>query len=393
MKKIKKAITLAIIMFASFNHLNANIDITNDSVIKYKWYQEAIVNEVYYPKGSILENYQEDQSKITYGEYTDWQNGYCSYSSDNYQIEKKQIFTYDEIVGTQYLRLAPNTYRGQTCYDCLHKFNVYYNDNLVPYEKEILEYNTIILTLPEIYDSSKLSFEVETDYIIDLTLSQDKDFTKPSLAYFILKNDYLDSTRAIVNDYTTYELKTSDTFQISPFVKLETISEICRVRAINTYRYQIKKEYYDDNYYEYVDNYLPEIDDYIVEYKKEFPKEINEVIKEVPVVEKEYVKEYIYSENPNQDIDDNDINNTFQDKIVKSPDDKIENTPILDIDNILDTSNKPENIKENKLTTSLKTIISVTNLNKISFITYLILIILTLTFIITLIRSHKKYVD
>ena len=298
-------ILLIFIVFMSVVRADTNIDVTADVNIKYKWYKEE-VEELYYPKGMELSDYIENDSIVKYGEFSDWDSEYCSYSSDNYIISKKDIITYDRLDKIRYA-LFQNASTTCSSGKCINNVEIYYHNQKIEYKKIRDNYYGLLFDLENEYDPSELLFYVDTDHLYILYLSKEKNIPpivieSPATNKKIIA---MDTTWAI-RDLAYVSTQTENEDDIASFAKNINKDIVCRVQAINTYRYKITKKYYDDNYYTSMDGYVPEVTSYIVTYNKELPTEVVEVIKEkeVPKIE----KEYIYMEQNNENVNTNEEN-------------------------------------------------------------------------------------
>ena len=298
MKKI--FLLLTFILF--IDNVNATTNITEDTELKFKWYKENVIEELYYPKKDNLPDYLEDVTKIEYGEYSDWNSEYCDYSSDYYLIENKIISSYDKLDKVKYIRInnASATCPSGRCWD---EVKVYYNNENLSYKVLSDNYYGLLLELPNYYEPEKLLFYIKTEHQQVIYLSKNKDIppimiSSPASIENIRVLD--DNWQATDESYINVEIE-GDQPNI-PLIKNIQIRKVCRVSEIKTYRYKVEKEYYDDNYYSFLENYIPDINDYIVYYNKQLP-ETKEIIKKVivPKIEKEYI--YLPDENDNSECE------------------------------------------------------------------------------------------
>ena len=193
---MKKLFLILLFTFFPINVLASNGD--NSVDIRYKWYQEKVIDEVYYPKGMILDGYMEDITNIKYGLYSEWKEEYCDYSEDYYNKEYKDIIYYDSIVKTRYIKIEPTRYYQCEDGSCFDEIRVYNEMNLVNYN--IIQVNEmgIILELEQEYDTSKLWFYIDTHSRYSLYLSYDKELTQMSLGHYI--TSYIDGKIVIPDD-------------------------------------------------------------------------------------------------------------------------------------------------------------------------------------------------
>ena len=299
---MKKLFLILLFTFFPIKVLASNGD--NSVDIRYKWYQEKVIDEVYYPKGMILDGYMEDITNIKYGLYSEWKEEYCDYSEDYYNKEYKDIIYYDSIVKTRYIKIEPTRYYQCEDGSCFDEIRVYNEMNLVNYN--IIQVNEmgIILELEQEYDTSKLWFYIDTHSRYSLYLSYDKELTQMSLGHYI--TSYIDGKIVIPDDtwilsYAKYvPMETNNIENITVFDKNVEENRICRVREIMTYRYKKDRIYYDNNYYTYIDNYIPDIYDYVI--ANEYNTYKNDECKSENLVNNESGMENVNNEIEYQDV-------------------------------------------------------------------------------------------
>lgn len=267
--------------------------------IKYKFYKE-IVDFKYYPKGELLEGYQEDENNIQYSDYTRWQDN-CIVN-DNKEIEYKNEYTYSEIKKVGSIKIFDfSQERDQT------GIIVYEGNKKINYQNVSPSWNEIHLKLDNYYNASDLLiyafFLNKVDYTI--TIYSDYDFQEPILTRRITRSNFynviVDSKFYVYPDAyieKTYDIELEDNF----FRKKITENTKCRYRNILTYRYKIDREYYDDNYYDDIPGYQKDYEDYKIYYQKvidyiEVPKGIKEYIT-VPEYKYFEIPKYEYIEVP-----------------------------------------------------------------------------------------------
>ena len=285
-------------------------DITNDTDVKFKWYREVITDELYYPKKDVLDGYYQDDKNVEYGPYSEWKSEYCNYSEEYYLVETKTIVTYDKLDKIKYVLIAN---ASSTCPTgrCTGAIRVYYDFENLDYEILKDNYFGFLISLPGYYEPEKLLFYIETEHKQVIYLSKNIDIppimiaSPPSSENIQVVNN---NWEARDEAYIRVEANDLDI----PLIRNIKDDKVCRVREINTYRYKVEKEYYDDEYYTMVDDYIPDIDNYQVIYTKEFPKS-KEVIKNILVPKIE--KEYIYSNDIiSSECDDNKV--IYQNKYI-----------------------------------------------------------------------------
>jgi len=294
---------------------NTNTDITNDVLIKFKWYHDEVTEGFYYPKKDKLSDYFEDATNIEYGEYSDWGRDYCNYSNEYYFIESKNAISYEKIVKIMYIKIQTSDVLTAS-ENRINYFKILSTNKEINYTVVSNNYSGITIKLSEEYDPDELIFYIDSDYTYKIFLSTSLTIY-PIILYSPTTNQKLitpnESWKVNTQMYTN---EISDLYiSKSPFIKNIEMRPVCRVKEIKTYRYKTKKEYYDDKYYSNVEGYTPDVFQYNVTYLKEFPEKTVEVVKEVPIVRDS--KEYIYvTDDEKRELDNNNKESLENEKII-----------------------------------------------------------------------------
>lgn len=274
-------------------------DVTNDTQIKYKWYQETITEGFYHPKKEKTPEYLEDKNNIKYGDYSEWGSEYCSYSKENYLIEEKNINTYEKVAKTKYLSIEFIKVDGEYCIDCLGEIKIFSERETIDYKILIQNDKVIRIELPKEYDTEKLWFYIEADRIYNMYLFKDINLQNMNLAQYVKRTKILIPNKNWITGKTTFVKETTEEeIPNNDFIRNIETTKVCRVREINTYRYKTQKKYYDNNYYTYLENHIPDINNYIVYYTNEFPTDTIEITKTIS--EPIYLNKYTYIESDNE---------------------------------------------------------------------------------------------
>ena len=273
---MKKVIILLLCLLL-IDTVYAKEELSKDDIsIKYKWYKEIITDEMFYPKKDSLDDYLENSSKVEYGEYTRWDNKYCNYSKDNYVIESKTKNSYKIVGNTRYIKISNASTRDKS------KINIFSEKNIVNFE--IIKENEegIIIKLDNIYNTYNLWFYIDLDKEYTITLSYYENFSTETLSKTINNIKLLVPDHTWKTQKTSYiEIITESQMDTNSFITALSSETICRLKEIKTYRYKLKKVYYDENYYENIEGYIPDINDYIVEYYGKEQANITEIAKEI----------------------------------------------------------------------------------------------------------------
>lgn len=316
---MRKTFIILLLIMTSAKDVYAS---TNQNIdrVEYKWYKEEIIDSLYYPKKDNLSDYLENKDNITYGNYTEWNSKYCSYSKENYLLEEKEVIRYEELLKSRYILLCSIRDIG-TSRD-FKVVTVFYDNKQIKYKVIERDQYDIKLDLEKEYETDKLDIYIETfDISYLIYLANDINFEKITISFSVNpKNNpkKLIWNKEWLTEKSTYEEKISEIpIQDSKSIKNITNDKICRVKEINTYRYKTKKIYYDDNYHIYIDGYIPDITTsviyYIDESKQQKDNKKNNEINET--------NNEINNENKNQNQQENVIKEN--DSIKKSDDNKV----------------------------------------------------------------------
>jgi len=299
--KIKKFLMTFLIIITSFNYVNAEEypDVTDDIEIRYKWYKEVTSEDGgYYPLKEITENDKVDLTNIKYVLHDASSPNYCSLSPEYYLIHKEYIREYRKIQDASYVlieNISPDT-----------DIQIYHNDEPINFRIMSTEDNQIKINLNKPYSCGKLLFYVDSNGKYKISLYTDLIFKK------ILLSKELENTKISITDETWITKKTkfynyTTTIELveDEFTKLQYEELTCKYSEKYVYKYEVIKEYYDDDYHLNVDGYIKDENDYRFFYKGE-PIIITNTIE---IVREQIIKEpqieYVYIENEdNREKDD-----------------------------------------------------------------------------------------
>lgn len=373
---------------------------------RYRFYREYDYGD-YVMLGQASEYQHEDKENIIYGDYSEYMD--TCIEQEGYEIEKNIEYQYQELLPIQYVKITNTSDEVIK----LKKIEINNFDTIVNYEFYIgIDGNKKDLTIkPKGYIIFWMSYsvplrqftfqlELENEFAsYDITFSNNRYFNDDKLVAKVsgdtnrLVYKY-DNTFSLYENYTP--VYTSYNINIDNFTKVISNKEVCRKREIKTYRYNIGKEYYDDNYYVSSDDLIylekeerlefkKDENDYKIfyRYKKNNDKQLNDKTDNVL----EEIKKDNEDSNNNQLVDNKGENNEKNKEEEKLESDKVlvnndiskeENTK--ETNNLTDELNKEENIK------LVKTGID----NSLNY-NYLILYVLTLLLIaLFLIKKIKK---
>lgn len=293
------------IIIFSLETVEANelIEVTDDIEIRYRWYKEIITGE-YIPLKDIKENDLYDQKNIKYSNQSDFDASYCDLPREYYEIEMQQYRTYLKVDNIKNI--------------ILENFN--YDNNIKIYSKakeikfDIISYenNVLKLELGQKCICKDLIFYITGNQNYKISLYSNNTFMHP-VVYKTIQNEVVFSPdRSWIQEETKFmEYNTPYVYEKHDLFYQIRQYYMCRYKEKYVYKYNIKKEYYDENYYKHLEGYKKDEQDYKIFYKGKPLINNIEIIKEKIVeVPKEVSKiEYIYVEKENNNrIDSSQFN-------------------------------------------------------------------------------------
>ena len=368
--KIKKFIAILLIIITSISVVNAEEiseaypDVTDEIEIRYKWYKEIISQEgEYYPLKDITETDKIDINNIKYVGGNIYNPEYCNLPSEYYQKDEKYVRKYNKTYNASYV-LIENV-------DSDSNIEIYSDNKLINFNVISNENNQIKINLRKEYFCDQLLFYVDTDEKYKISIYLDITFNRLILSKEIENEKIAVPDETWITDETEfYTYTTSVKYEESDFTKLLTEQLSCSYKEKYVYKYDVTREYYDDDYHLYVDGYIKDENDYRLFYKGEpititnTIEVIKEKIVEVPQIVKEPQTEYVYIEKENNES----INNPSQEE---------------------ECSEEP--IVETK--TEIKTQIVEKEVFKIPKKIYIIIFLLIITITALIIKLFRKSVD
>lgn len=266
-------------------------DVTEDIEIRYKWYKEIIDdNGKYYPLRKITSEDKYDKNNYKFVRSVSVNTETCSYPNEFYLIEKIDYNKYKKTYDAKTViieNIEPQT-----------EIKIHYENRILNYKIISHENNTMIIDLNGEKLCDRLMFYINTDNKYKISLYKDKEHEE-----IIIAKEFENQKISIPNiawvlpetqfEYTAY---TEILYNTSSLTEIIGSKVMCASYEKHVYKYNVKKEYYDNNYHTYVEGYIKDENDYRMYYKGE-PLVINntieiikEKIKEVPKIE------YIYLE-------------------------------------------------------------------------------------------------
>ena len=299
-------------------------DVTEDIEIRYKWYKEIVdENGKYYPLRKITSEDKYDKNNYKFIQSVSINTETCSYPNEFYLIEKinfkKYKKTYDAKIAV-IENIDPQT-----------EIKIHYENRILNYQIISNENNTLVLDLNGEKLCDRLMFYINTDNKYKISLYKDRKQEQ-----IIIAKEFENQKISIPNntwilpetqfDYTSYIMNTYNT---SSLTELLNSKVMCASYEKYVYKYNVTKEYYDDDYHAYVPGYIKDENDYRMYYKGE-PLVINntieitkEKIKEVPKIEYVYIEKEVNNIEQHKECE-KEIQTKIETKIVEK---KIKEVP------------------------------------------------------------------
>lgn len=257
----------------------------------------------YYSQTEKLPNYITDYNDYKYGEYSLWNKENCNLSDEFYTKERQMFRSYNRIAKIKSVELVNFTYNDN--------LKIYYKDKIIGYDIVSNEDNILKINLKSGYPCDYLLFYVENAENYTINLYVNNRFETPMLSKKMKKEKLSMPDKTWITENTKYiKYEGNVYYEITDLTTLANEYEICRYREKYFYKYQIKKEYYDNNYYTNVDGYIKDKNDYKIFYKGEPIVNTIEITKEKIIKEPQI--EYVYVPIENE-IQKNDSSNTQTD--------------------------------------------------------------------------------
>ena len=363
--KIKKFITiLLLITVTSTRTVNADEtiktypDITDEIEIRYKWYKENISqNGEYYPLKDITDSDKVDINNIKYVGENVYNPQYCNLPSEYYQIKEKYVREYKRTNNAAYV-LIENVNTN-------NEIRIYNNNKLIQFTIISNENNKVKISLGRQYLCGSLLFYIDTEQKYRISIYNDQNYKKLILSKELEQEKISVPDQTWVTEETEfYTYITSEKHEENEFNKLISEELSCSYKEKYIYKYDVTREYYDDDYHLNVDGYMKDENDYRLFYKGEPIT----VTKTIEVTKEKIIKEpqieYIYKEKENNE----QINNPSNEKECSS-----------------------EPIIETK--TEIKTKVIEKEIFKIPKKIYIIILLLIIIIVVLTIKLFRKNVD
>ncbi len=251
-----RKVMLLIIMLLGFSEVKAKED-NSYKEYRYRFYKEEKEGE--YIRKDLESNYEfTDSNDITYGKYGDYLDECPNYSylDKYYKIE----YCYIELLPVLYIKIINKSsddilINNILIYelDSQVDYNIYSCDNCEDNINIKSGSEITILLSKEIYlRDLKINIDTLNKVNYEIIYSNNPSFDSNSLVakntYVEGKTEYMyDETYTLYNNYTS--LKYDYDINEDNFIKILSERQVCKSREIKTYRYNIIRKYYDNNYY------------------------------------------------------------------------------------------------------------------------------------------------
>lgn len=233
---------------------------------RYRFYKEKKVGRYIQP--NLVDYYQfEDKDDVIYGPYS----GYMSKceEAEHLQIRNVIRYNYKEILPVKYIKILINSNQMLD----IKEINVYNDSQEIENNIVFNDKNYVILSIKETpLRDLKINIELNNKNIeYQLLFSNDDKFTNNSIVASTSGNSNQNEYKYNVNFILYYnytEQLTGYDIEIDQFIKVIYKSNMCQIRTIKTFHYNIERVYYDNDYYKDV-NELNLSEDEKKEYKKD----------------------------------------------------------------------------------------------------------------------------
>lgn len=269
-------------------------EITEDVEIRYKWYKEIVTGD-YYSKKDIKEGDLVNENNIKYGRINDfYESQYCELSEEYYKLEKQLMKVYKKVENVRYILFEDFNYEDN--------IKIYQSNQEINFEILSNENNKLKIDLKKRYMSEKLLFIIENAKNYKISFYTDKNLVNYIISKEINEEKIFSPDKTWITERTTYvNYHTYESLENSDLTTKTSEYYRCRYREIYVYKYEIKKEYYDDNYHLNVEGYIKDVNDYKIFYKGIPITNTIEITKEKIVKEPKYI--YIENESITKEND------------------------------------------------------------------------------------------
>lgn len=225
---------------------------------RYRFYFENKHGE-YVRLGQASSFQYEDENDVIYDNYSDW-NTTCP-PKDGYAIENGTEYNWQEIKPAHYI-IIRNKGNQKIKINKIKTFNLntqikYYNSVCMTCsgftEIGFEGYLRIKLAMSVYVKNISIYLDVSDNATFDILYSVDGSFDDNSIVAKVSGNSEQKEYKYNKDDYTIFNNYTQ-TFvsydkKEDEFTKIISTKDVCRYKEIMTFRYNIERLYYDDNYY------------------------------------------------------------------------------------------------------------------------------------------------
>lgn len=295
---------MLLIFIISINYVSAEEypEVTSDSEVRYKWYKETITGGYYSPIKSITRNDIVDISNIRYvGPKNVYSAANCSLPSEYYLLEEIIIRDYKKVNDASYVLIENIKFDNN--------IKIYFNQQPINYSIIEQKENQVKINLRTPYLCDKLLFFVDVDTEYTISLYKDSGFKKQIISKTIENEKISIPDKSWITDKTEFISDSTSVveYEESDLTKLIRETVNCSAREKYVYKYDVTKEYYDDNYHLSVDGYIKDVSDYKIYYKGKpitnTIEIIQEKIVEVPKIQYVYIENEIQKNDSSQPLE------------------------------------------------------------------------------------------
>lgn len=308
----------------------------------------------YYPLKDITSTDKIDKNNIKYvGAGNTYSKENCSLPPEFYSIEKNTLREYKTTYDASYVLIENINYDNNV--------KIYHDNKIINFSIISTEDNKVKINLNKPYLSDTLLFYIDSDEEYTITLYMDLSFNKEIVSKKITNEKISIPDSTWITENTQFRtIITYGKIDETSITKLKSETTTCSYKEKYVYKYEVKREYYDDNYYSNIEGYIKDINDYKIYYKGKPIVNAVEIIKEKTVEIPQI--EYIYTENKMQENDSSQKTECQETKTAEK---------------IIETKTE---IVEKKISEIPKKV-------------YVIISVLSMIIILLIIKLYRKYVE
>ncbi len=248
--------------YSNWQETKPNIE-DYEQQVRYRYYEEkkeGIYEKVGVDTSSLFA--YEDKKDIHYSLYNNWQDN-CNVDPKLYDIETTVVYPYQTIEDVSYLKLF--LFSDNVKIDSI---KIYDNEKEISYKLksctnciditslDLTSDSILVLDLKDKYEiqNLKIDINITSNIIIDYEIILSNSLTFDTYSAKIngksnIESYVVTSDNVVGASYNLDYKYSKDIVEKKYYNQIFDSKVMCRYRNILTYRYNIKKVYYDNNYY------------------------------------------------------------------------------------------------------------------------------------------------